>query len=130
MTESDAWENWICFVLDGIKEVAEEGRDDLIMIRELRKEFAERARVDAPTASSERLMDLVFTRPYTTTKMVREAEGVTRRTARAHLDALTDAGMLERVKSGRHQLFRNRRLIDILAAKSDISDYRFHYINA
>lgn len=130
VTESDAWENWICFVLDGIKEVAEEGRDDLIMIRELRKEFAERARVDAPTASSERLMDLVFTRPYTTTKMVREAEGVTRRTARAHLDALADAGMLERVKSGRHQLFRNRRLIDILAAKSDISDYRFHYINA
>ena len=102
------------FILAGVKEVAEEGRDNLTKIRELRKEFADRARIDAPTASSEQLMDLLFIRPYTTTKMVQEVDGVTRATARSRLEALAKAGMLERVKSGRHQLFRNSQLIEIL----------------
>ena len=123
ITESGAWESWIRYILAGITEVAEEGRNDLVRIRELRKEYADRARVDAPTASSEQLMDLLFTRPYTTTRMVQEVEGVTRATARSRLEALTNAGMLERVKSGRHQLFRNHHLIDILIGQSDHMEY-------
>ena len=118
VTESGAWENWIRYILAGITEVTEEGRNDLVRIRDLRREFADRARVDAPTASSERLMDLLFMRPYTTTRMVQEVEGVTRATARSRLDALASAGMLERVKSGRYQLFRNHHLIDILLGQS------------
>ena len=118
VTESGAWENWVRYILAGIREVAEEGRNDLVRIRELRKEFADRARVDAPTASSEQLLDLLFMRPYTTTRMVQQVEGVTRATARSRLEALTSAGMLERVKSGRHQLFRNHLLIDILLGQS------------
>ena len=127
VTESGAWEGWIRYILAGIKEVAEEGRDDLIRIRELRREYADRARVDAPTASSEQLLDLLFSRPYTTTRMVQEVEGVTRATARSRLEALAQAGMLERVKSGRHQLFRNHRLIDILVGMSDDMDYVVHF---
>ncbi len=123
VTESDAWENWIRYILAGITEVAEEGRNDLVRIRELRREFADRARVDAPTASSEQLMDLLFMRPYTTTRMVQEVEGVTRATARSRLDALASAGMLERVKSGRYQLFRNHHLIDILLGLSYDMEY-------
>ena len=127
VTESGAWEGWIRYMLAGIKEVSEEGRDDLIRIRDLRREYAERARVDAPTASSEQLMNLLFSRPYTTTRMVQAVEGVTRATARSRLDALAKAGMLERVKSGRHQLFRNHRLIDILIAPSDDMEYVVHF---
>ncbi len=123
VTESGAWENWIRYILAGITEVAEEGRNDLVRIRELRREFADRARVDAPTASSEQLMDLLFMRPYTTTKMVQDIEGVTRATARSRLDALANAGMLERVKSGRYQLFRNHHLIDILLGQSYDMEY-------
>lgn len=128
VTETGDWEGWIRYILAGIKEVAEEGRNDLIRIRELRKEFADRARFDAPTASSEQLMDLLFMRPYTTTRMVQEVEGVTRATARSRLDALERAGMLERIKSGRHQLFRNRQLIDILMGPSDDMEYIVHFI--
>ena len=127
VTESGAWEGWIRYILAGIKEVAEEGRDDLIRIRELRREYADRSRIDAPTASSEQLLDLLFSRPYTTTRMVQEVEGVTRATARSRLEALAQAGMLERVKSGRHQLFRNHRLIDILVGMSDDMDYVVHF---
>lgn len=127
VTESGAWEGWIRYILAGVKEVAEEGRDDLIRMRELRREYAERARVDAPTASSEQLLDLLFSRPYTTTRMVQEVEGVTRATARSRLEALAQAGMLERVKSGRHQLFRNHRLIDILVGLSDDMEYVVHF---
>ena len=123
VTESGAWEHWIRYILAGITEVAEEGRNDLVRIRELRREFADRARVDAPTASSEQLMDLLFMRPYTTTRMVQEVEGVTRATARSRLDALASAGMLERVKSGRYQLFRNHHLIDILLGQSYDMEY-------
>ena len=100
VTETGAWEGWVRYILAGVKEVAEEGRRDLVGIRDLRKEFADRARVDAPTASSEQLMDLLFMNPYTTTKMVQRIEGVTRATARSRLDALAKAGMLDRVKSG------------------------------
>ncbi len=127
VTESDAWESWIRYVLAGIKEVAEEGRNDLVRIRELRREFADRARVDAPTASSEQLMDLLFMRPYTTTRMVQELEGVTRATARSRLEALAKAGMLERVKSGRYQLFRNHHLIDILLGQSYDMEYMLDF---
>ena len=127
VTEYGAWEGWIRYILQGVKEVAEEGRDDLVRIRELRREYADRARTDAPTASSEQLMDLVFSRPYTTTRMVQEAEGVTRATARSRLEALSQAGMLERVKSGRHQLFRNHQLIDILVGLSDDMEYVVHF---
>ncbi len=127
VTESGAWEAWLRFILAGVKEVAEEGRDNLIKIRELRKEFADRARIDAPTASSEQLMDLLFIRPYTTTKMVQEVDGVTRATARSRLEALAKAGMLERVKSGRHQLFRNSQLIEILVGQSDDMEFIVHF---
>lgn len=127
VTESDAWESWIRYVLAGIKEVAEEGRNDLVRIRELRREFADRARVDAPTASSEQLMDLLFMRPYTTTRMVQELEGVTRATARSRLEALAKTGMLERVKSGRYQLFRNHHLIDILLGQSYDMEYMLDF---
>ena len=128
VTEAGAWENWIHYILTGIREVAEEGRADLIRIRELRKEYADRSRVDAPTASSEQLMDLLFMRPYTTTRMVQQVEGVTRATARSRLEALTRAGMLQRIKSGRHQLFRNHRLIDILIGQSDDMEYLVHFV--
>ena len=130
VTESGAWESWLRFILAGVKEVAEEGRDNLIKIRELRKEFAERARIDAPTASSEQLMDLLFIRPYATTKMVQEVDGVTRATARSRLEALAKAGMLERVKSGRHQLFRNSQLIEILVGRSDDMEFIVHFSDA
>ena len=130
VTESGAWEAWLRFILAGVKEVAEEGRDNLIKIRELRKEFAERARIDAPTASSEQLMDLLFIRPYATTKMVQEVDGVTRATARSRLEALAKAGMLERVKSGRHQLFRNSQLIEILVGRSDDMEFIVHFSDA
>ena len=123
VTETGAWESWIRYILAGIAEVAEEGRNDLVRIRELRKEYADRARVDAPTASSERLMDLLFMRPYTTTRMVQEVDGVTRATARSRLEALAKAGMLDRIKSGRHQLFRNHHLIDILIGQADDMEY-------
>ena len=127
VTESGAWERWIRYILAGIAEVAEEGRNDLARIRELRREYADRARVDAPTASSEQLMDLIFMRPYTTTRMVQQADGVTRATARSRLEALAQAGMLERIKSCRHQLFRNHHLIDILIGRSDDMDYIVHF---
>ncbi len=127
VTEYGAWERWIRYILAGIAEVAEEGRNDLVRIRELRREYADRARVDAPTASSEQLMDLIFMRPYTTTRMVQQADGVTRATARSRLEALAQAGMLERIKSGRHQLFRNHHLIDILIGRSDDMDYIVHF---
>lgn len=127
VTESGAWEGWLRYILAGVKEVAEEGRDDLIRIRELRREYADRARIDAPTASSEQLLDLLFSRPYTTTRMVQEVEGITRATARSRLEVLAQAGMLERVKSGRHQLFRNHRLIDILVGLSDDMEYVVHF---
>ncbi len=129
VTESDAWESWILFILAGIAEVAEQGRSDLLKIRELRREYAQRARIDSPTASSEQLMDLLFLRPYTTTRMVEQVEGVTRATARSRLDALVKAGMLERVKSGRHQLFRNHNLIDILMDRSHETSHVIHYID-
>ncbi len=127
VTEAGAWEAWIRFILGGVKEVAEEGRDNLTKIRELRREFADRARIDAPTASSEQLMDLLFMRPYATTKMVQEVDGVTRATARSRLEALAKAGMLERIKSGRHQLFRNSQLIEILVGRSDDMEFVVHF---
>lgn len=130
VTEAGAWEAWIRFILAGVKEVAEEGRDNLTKIRELRKEFADRARIDAPTASSEQLMDLLFIRPYTTTRMVQEVDGVTRATARSRLEALAKVGMLERVKSGRHQLFRNSQLIEILVGRSDDMEFIVHFSDA
>jgi predicted transcriptional regulator of viral defense system len=71
-------------------------------------------------------MDLLFMRPYTTTKMVERVEGVTRATARSRLEALVKAGMLERIKSGRHQLFRNHRLIDVLIGQPDDMEYLVH----
>ena len=129
VTESGAWEGWVRYVLAGIKEVADEGRNDLVRIRELRREFADRARVDAPTASSEQLMDLLFMRPYTTTRMVQEVEGVTRATARSRLEALAKAGMLERVKSGRYQLFRNHHLIDILLGQAYDMEFVLDFAN-
>ena len=85
--------------------------------------------MDAPTAASEQLIDLLFMRPYTTTRMVQEVEGVTRATARSRLEALTRAGMLERIKSGRHQLFRNHDLIDILIGQSDDMENIVHFID-
>ena len=115
VTEFADWQTWILYILKAIRNVAMEAREKLFEIHALRKEFAERAKAEAPNATSEQLMDLLFMRPYCTFGMVEQAEGVTRVTARAHLEALVDAGMLENiVLPNRLRLFRNNDLIEIL----------------
>ncbi len=114
VTQDNEWREWIAFVLGGIAETAKDGGQKIAQLRELRTEFSRRAQVDAPSASSEALLDLLFMRPYSTISMVEEAERVSRPTARAHLLALQDAGMLSSVKVGRWRLFVNDALVQTL----------------
>lgn len=114
VTRESAWDSWVRFVLRGISEIAEEAREKIDQIRDLRSDFATRARTNARNAASETLLDLIFEHPYCRIEMVQETEQVSRPTAVKYLEALESAGLVQSHRAGRRRLFVNRTLIDIL----------------
>ena len=63
MTVETAWEPWILFMLDAIREISEWSTAKIRAIRDLLDQTAERVRRDLPKVYSRELAEVIFVNP-------------------------------------------------------------------
>lgn len=119
VTEDQAWEPWILFMLDAVQTTARETMQRIEGIRELMEETLEAAREQLPDrVYSKELIELLFEQPYCKIKFLVDHGIAKRQTAGDYLSELEEAGFLQSKQVGRENLYLNVRLYDLLSGNT------------
>lgn len=110
VTRDGRWELWILFLLEAVKDTAQETVQRIRRIRELFDAACERVRRELPKTYSKELMELLFELPYCRINVLVERGIAQRQTAAKYLDELEGIGLLSSEQKGRDKLFRNLEL--------------------
>jgi len=114
VTESNAWQPWILFVLDAVEETARWTTGKIHAIRRLMEHTRDHVRSRLPGIYTHELVDQVFIHPYCRISNLVEAGLVKRQTASTHLNKLVDMGVLRETKIGREKLFIHPKFLTLL----------------
>lgn len=115
VTEEQAWEDWIVYMLDGIEQTAMDTKNRIVRIRDAIVEAANIAKASMIKGYSKELIELIFQQPYTRIPMLERAGIAKRDAASNYLRELDRIGLLRRSKHGRDMLYLNSKLLEILA---------------
>jgi len=115
--DEDAWEEWVVYLLTAVEETARQGIETVVAIRNALFDTKHRIR-DAFRFYSQDLINNLFTHPYTKIRLVERDLNVSRITATKYLDALAEAGFLEKRKIGRSNYYMNVALTEILTREA------------
>jgi Fic family protein len=110
--EDDSWEDWVLYMLDAVEKSSV---DAIMMVQKIQvamRDYKMRIR-QALKFYSQDLIDALFRQPYTKIELIERALHVSRLTATGYLNALVEAGFLEREKRGRSYYYINKALRDI-----------------
>ena len=110
VTEQQAWEPWLLYMLDAVADTAQQTFGQVTRIRALMEEMRRKVQQDAPGIYSKDLVELVFRQPYTKIQFLVDAQLAKRQTASAYLKTLADLGVLRAVKQGREVYYVNDAL--------------------
>lgn len=113
VTASSDWEEWIHYMLEGVRVTALRSTELVEQIQVVRDQTVDEVRRVLRSANSD-LVDVLMEQPYCRVRDVVERCAVTRQTAARRLRDLVDTGALAEVKAGRESLFINKRLMDVL----------------
>ncbi len=119
VTAEHAWEAWLLFVLEGVRETAEWTSRKIIGIRDLIEATVRDLQVELPKVYSRELVEVLFTQPYCRISDLVDAGIAKRQTASSYLRQLRDAGFVNEVKVGRDKLFLNPRYLELLLTDSE-----------
>jgi Fic family protein len=114
--ESDAWEEWVVYMLTVVETTARQGIATIHAIRNALLEIKHRIR-DRHRFYSQDLINNLFLHPYTKIEYLRADLSVSRLTASKYLDALVADGILEKRRVGRSNYYVNTRLYEILTSE-------------
>jgi cell filamentation protein, protein adenylyltransferase len=114
VTEAEAWEPWILYILEAIEQTSRMTRERILAIRDLMNETIERIKKDAPRIYSKDLVELLYHQPYCKIRFIEEAGIAQRQTASTYLKELERIGLLHSIKVGREFYFINDKFLDIL----------------
>lgn len=117
VTRDDAWEPWVLYMLDAVRDTAIWTTRKIKAIRELLRRATEHVRKHAPSLYSRELVELIFEQPYSRIGNVVDAGIAKRQTASVYLKELCDIGVLREVKAGREKLFIHPNLMTLLTAE-------------
>lgn len=116
VTEKDAWEPWILFMLKAVEETAIFTRERIMAIRTLMKETMETAKEKLPTrVYSKELIEAIFRQPYTKGKFLVDMGIAKRQTAAQYLREMESIGILKSQKMGKETLYLNVALYELLS---------------
>ncbi|MGI6740742.1 MAG: Fic family protein [Brevefilum sp.] len=110
----DNWEAWLGFMLRGIELTSTETIEMIHKLRDLMAGTQERIKAQLPKIYSLDLLNTLFKHPYTKIEFVVRDVGVTRVTAASYLDALAEAGFLDKQKIWRSNYYINVPLFKLL----------------
>ncbi|MCF1469355.1 Fic family protein [Agrobacterium vitis] len=114
VTTKGAWEDWILYMLEAVRDTADWSTSRIRAIRDLLDQTAERIRRDLPKIYTRELAEVIFVNPYCRISDVVDAGIAKRQAASVYLKALADNGLLEEVKAGRENLYINPALLALL----------------
>ncbi len=123
VTEEQAWEPWIVFMLEGIDETCTWTTDKIKAIRELMEHTAEFVRKCLPKIYTWELCAMLFKQPYCRIGNLVAAGIAKRQTASVYLKQLADIGVLREIKSGRENLFVHPKYIELLTGEENVWVY-------
>ncbi|MEX0608146.1 MAG: Fic family protein [Balneolaceae bacterium] len=116
VTEKEAWEPWIIFMLEAVKVTADKTMQRIDDIRALLDETLEEARAKLPArVYSKELIELLFEQPYCKVKFLVDRGLAKRQTAAEYLKELEETGILKSKQAGRENLYLNVRLYELLS---------------
>ena len=119
VTQGQAWEPWIIYMLEGITKTALWTSEKIHAMHKLMKHTTEYIRKVAPRTYSHELLQVIFNQPYCRIQNVIDAGIAKRQTASVHLKQLVDVGVLVETKVGREKLFFHPKLMELLDNDSD-----------
>lgn len=117
VTAEGAWEEWILYVLEGIRQTSRDAVERISAIRALQEDFAGRARAVSKGGANSEFQSVLFEQPYCRIGTVIQRCGVSRPTATSWLNALSHSGLLVRIKVGRDVLYVNREFLGLLTRR-------------
>ena len=120
VTQKQAWEPWISFILEGVEETCVWTTDKIKAIRELMEHTGEYVHAKLPKTYSWELVELLFRQPYCRIGNLVDAKIAKRQTASTYLKQLCDIGVLEEVKSGRENIFVHPKYIELLNGEENV----------
>jgi Fic family protein len=121
VTRDRAWEEWVLFMLEGIRRTALSTVAKIDQIQDLQDEMLIRVRVATGSANAD-LLAVLFEQPYCRISNVIQRCGVSRPTATKWLNDLARDRVLTDVRTGRERLFINSRFFDLLVRPESAPD--------
>lgn len=118
VTTDGAWENWILYMLEAVRETAVWSTARIRSIRNLLDQTADKIRSDLPKIYSRELAEVIFVNPYCRISDLVAAGIAKRQAASTYLQALAEHGLLEQMKLGRETLYINPELLALLRERS------------
>jgi Fic family protein len=119
VTRHDAWEPWLMYMMEAVRETAAWTTDKIAAIRKLFDITVEHIRRRLPKIYSRELVEELFVQPYCRIANLVETGVVKRQTASKYLKLLAEAGVLEERKVGREKLFVHPRLMRLLTTDTN-----------
>lgn len=114
VTARAGWEEWVLFVLEGVRVTALSTLRKIDEIQTLQEGALATIRAVTTAGANADLLGVLFEQPYCRIASVVDRCGVSRPTATNWLNALCEAGVLVDLKVGRERLFINTRFLRIL----------------
>lgn len=115
VTTEGAWEDWILYMLEAVRETAKWSTARVRAIRDLLDQTAEHIRSDLPKIYSRELAEVIFVNPYCRIGDLVAAGIAKRQAASVYLKTLTEQGLLQEIKAGRENLYINPALLALLS---------------
>jgi len=115
--ETDDWEEWILYMLDGVEQTANESIILIGKMKQLMQEYKEKIRTELPKLYSQDLLNNLFKYPYTKIEYLQHDLEISRNTAIRYLEALAKKELVKKQKIGRDNFYINLRLFNLLADK-------------
>ncbi len=115
VTERDAWEPWLLFMLRAVEETAKRTIQLIREVLTLKEGFTGDMRGISNKMPVMELAELLFSFPYVKVNTLVDHGLGTRPTATHYLRALTQRGLLHQRRIGREFYYINHRLTDLLA---------------
>jgi Fic family protein len=114
----NTWEEWILYMLEGVKQTS---RETIVLIREIRilmDRYKREIREKLPKIYSKDLLENLFKHPYTKIDYLQKDVNKHYLTARNYLEQLCHHGFLEKYAVREHNYYLNRPLFDLFVLRS------------
>ncbi len=114
VTKSQAWEEWIIFILKGVEVTSQWTTNKIEAIKELMAHTIDYMQTKVPKIYTYELASLVFELPYCRIQNITERSLAGRQAASRYLKSLVEIGILEEKAIGREKLFIHPKLMQLL----------------